>query len=275
MRYSGMPDPFLTIGAAIVKASLKIWLGKDNIIADTSSSIVDVLKIKISGDLERRQAQRFFEDLEVPVAKRLQGLRETEFGSMPDYEWKASVLAAGDSFDRARLTAKDLFTRDLDPLFLERHIRVDAPAATRDLSSDGTALYDRLISEGCAYIIEIADKLPRFNAGAFAELLRRDRQIREMISEVLDRIPEKTEGEPEAVRFTTAYVRHIATKLDRLELFGLDFESPWYPLSLAYVSLRVDTPDDLAGLGDLDEASIRSIEDRLAASPRTMVLGRG
>ena len=274
MRYSGMPDPFLTIGAAIVKASLKIWLGKDSIGAAAGSSIIDMLKAKFSGDLEQRQAQRFFEDLEIPVAKRLQGLRETEFGSVPDNEWTAAVLAAGDSFDRAQLTAEDLFTRDLDPLFLERHIRADAPTATRDLSANGTALYDRLISEGCAYIIEIADKLPRFNAGAFTELLRRDRQIVEMISQVLDRIPQKAEGEPEAVRFTTAYVRHVATKLDRLELFGLDFESPWYPLSLAYVSLRVDTSDSPDRVGDLAETSKRNIEDKLAANSRTMILGR-
>ena len=269
-----MPDPFLVVGAAIVKASLKVWFGKDIIAADTGSSIVDVLKAKISGDLEQRQAQRFFEDLEVPVAKRLRVLRDTEFGSMPENEWNASVLAAGDSFDRASLTAQDLFMRDLDPLFLERHIRADAPAATRDLSADGVALYDRLVSEGCAYVIEIADKLPHFNAGAFAELLRRDRQILEVISKVLDRIPEKAEGEPEAARFATAYVRHLATKLDRLELFGLDFESPWYPLSLAYVSLRVDALDSVNAPDDREEAKKRNIEGRLAGNPRTVILGR-
>jgi NACHT domain len=263
-----MADVFLAVSAAIIKASLKIWLGNDGVIADATYSIIDILKNKISGDLEQRQAQRLFEDLEVPVSKQLRTLRESEFRYMPENEWTASVLAAGDSFDRAGLTAQELFTRDMDPLFLERHIRAGSRAATRDLSADGVALYDRLISRGCAYIIEIADKLPHFNAGAFTELLRRDRQILEMVSKVLDRIPEKADGVPEAARFATAYVQHLATKLDRLELFGLDFESPWYPLSLAYVSLRVDSSDDQDGVKQ------RYIEDRLAANQRTMILGR-
>ena len=265
MRYSSVADAFLFIGAAIVKAGLKIWLGEDSAATGVSTSIIDVLKTKISGDLEQRQAQRFFEDLEVPVAKRLRALRESEFRSMPENECTAAVLAAGGSFDRARLTARDLFTRDLDPLFLERHVRVDSRAATRDLSADGTAFYDRLISEGCAYVIEIADKLPHFNAGVFAELLHRDRQILEVITKVLDRIPEKAEGNPGEARFATAYVRHLSTKLDRLELFGLDFESPWYPLSVAYVSLRAE---------GLDEKGAPNIEDRLAKNQRSMVLGR-
>ena len=222
-----MPDVFLAIGAAIVKSGLKIWLGDDIVIRDMSSSIVDVLRAKIAGELEQRKAQRFFEDLEVPVAERLRALRQVEFRSMPENEWTASVLAARDSFDRAQLTAQDLFTRDLDPLFLERYVRADSHLATRDLSADGSAFYDRLISEGCAYVIEIADKLPHFNAGAFAELLHRDRQLLEMITKVLDRIPQKAQGEPVETRFATAYVRHLATKLDRLELFGLDFEAYW------------------------------------------------
>ena len=180
---------------------------------------------------------------------------------MPENEWIAAVLAAGDSFDNARLTAQDLFTRDLDPLFIERQIRVDSQIATRDLSYDGTALYDRLISEGCAYVIEISDKLPHFQVGAFAELLRRERQILGLIDIVLDRIPEKAEGESQEARFATAYVRHVATKLDKLELFGLDFESPWYPLSMAYVSLRTDEVGEPDGKDiELHEAAGKSIE---------------
>lgn len=54
---------------------------------------------------------------------------------------------------------------------MERYIRRGNPRATRDLSEGGAELYDRLISEGCAYVIEIADKLPRFQTNAFAELM--------------------------------------------------------------------------------------------------------
>src|ERR1700722_20045163 len=150
-----VPDVFLSLGAAIVKAALQVWFKDDPMTTVTSSSVVDLLKAKVSGDLERRKMQRLFEDLEVPVADRLQALRRTEFRSMEDHEWEASVLAARASFQRADLSARELLTRDLDPLSLERLIRADTAYATRDLSADGASLYDRIISEGASYVIEI------------------------------------------------------------------------------------------------------------------------
>ena len=237
-------DVFLTLGAALVRAALRVWV-KDDILAGAGTSIVDLVKGKISDDLEQRRAQRLFEDLEVPVANRLRALRNTEFAAMPENEWCAAVLAAGVSFDRANLTARDLFTRDLDPLSLEQLVRADRRLATRDLSADGTALYDRIVSESCAYVIEISDKLPDFQRGAIAELLRRDREIVDLINKVLDRIPKRASDDTENATFVTAYLRHVATRLDRLELFGLDFESPWYPLSVAYVSLATSLTGDI------------------------------
>ena len=244
---------------------MQIWLKDDPWAADASASVADLVGVKVSGDLEQRKARRFFEDLEVPVAKRLRVLRKTEFGRLPENEWNAAVLAAGGSFDRAQLRAKDLFTRDLDPLFLERYIRSRTRQAARDLSEGGTALYDRLIAEGCAYVIEIADKLPHFQAGAFTELLHRDRQILERIDEVLERIPGQAAGQSESARFATACRRHIATRLDRLELFGLDFESHWYPLTVAYVSLRTEQQVNTGR---------QAVEDRLATDARVMLVGR-
>jgi len=255
-----MPDVFLTLGAAVVKAALRVWFRDDSLAAESSTAVVDLVKAKVSGDLEKRNIQRLFEDLEVPVAKRLQALREAEFSAMPENEWQASFIAAGISFERADLTTKELLTRDLDPLSLEHLVRRGDRFATRDLSADGSALYDRIISEGCAYAIEIADKLPDFQVGFAAELLRRDRQIRQIVTEILDRIPRTASGEAQEARLVTAYLRHLAKRLDRLEIFGLDFDSYWYPLSIAYVSLET--------------SAIGHIEDILEANPRTVVLGR-
>jgi hypothetical protein len=258
-----MTDAFLTLGAAVVKAALQVWFKDDVLVAQAGVSIVDLVKSKISGQLEQRRAQRLFEDLEVPVANRLRSIRTTEFSAMPENEWRAAVLASAISFDRANLNARELLTRDLDPLSLEQLIRAHSRSATRDLSSDGTALYNRIISEACSHVIEIADKLPSFQVGAIAELLRRDREIIELISEVLDLIPKRLPGEDNEARFVTAYLRHIATRLDRLELFGLDFASPWYPLSIAYVSLQASEQAWPA----------RRIEDSLAENSRLMVFG--
>lgn len=260
-----MADVFIGLATAVVKAGVKIWLKDDSFAANVSASVADFVAGKINDDLDQRKIRRFFEDLEIPVANRLRALRQTEFSSLPENEWNAAVLATSDSFDRAHFTARDLFVRDLDPLFLEHQIRPDRSRATRDLSDGGTALYDRLVAEGCAYVIEIADKLPHFQTNAFAELLQRDRQILKRIDEVLERIPHRAIGDSDEARFVTACRRHIATRLDRLELFGLDFESNWYPLSVAYVSLRTEQRVD---------AGEQAIEDRLAANARTMLVGR-
>jgi hypothetical protein len=260
-----MVDVFIGLAASVVKAGVAIWSNNNAVATNVGSSITDLIAGKVSGDLEQRRARRFFEDLEVPVARRLRSLRDAEFGRLPENEWNAAVIAAGISFDRAGLTAKDLFTRDLNPLSLERAVREANRSATRDLSNDGTALYDRLISDGCAYVIEIADKLPQFQVGVFTELLRRDRQILRAIEKVLDRLPDPSAGTPEEAKFVTAYRRHVANRLDRLDLLGLDFETRWYPLSLAYVSLRTDGQA---------AASDRAVEDLLAAHTRTMLVGR-
>jgi hypothetical protein len=255
-----MPDVFLTLGAVVVKAALRVWFKDDSLAAESSASVVDLVKAKVSGDLDKRNIQRLFEDLEVPVANRLRAVRATEFGTMPENEWQAAVFAAHISFEGADLTTRALLARDLDPLSLEHLIRVNNQFATRDLSAGGTALYGRIISEGCAYAIEIADKLPHFQAGAVAELLRRDREIRQIVSEILDHIPKKASGEAQEASLVTAYLRHLAKRLDRLEKFGLDFDASWYPLSIAYVSLETSTAEH--------------IEDVLEANPRIVILGR-
>jgi hypothetical protein len=98
-----MADLFLGLAAGVVKAAVKIWQGDSAFADNVTDSVVDLVKAKVSGELEQRRARRFFEDLEVPVTRRLRGLREAEFRSLPENEQKAAVLAAGESFDRARL----------------------------------------------------------------------------------------------------------------------------------------------------------------------------
>jgi hypothetical protein len=137
----------------------------------------------------------------------------------------------------------------------------------RDLSWGGTGLYDRVLAQCCAYIIEIADKLPRFEAGAFTELLQRDSQILARIEEVLDRLPAPSGDDSDADRVATAYRRRIVKVFDRLELFGLDFAAQWYSLSIAYINLKVSIQQE-------SEYGGGSFERWLAECPRLLIDGR-
>jgi len=74
----------LGLGVSVVKVACRVWL-KDNASAsDASVEVVDVVGAKIAGELDQRNAQRLFDDLEVSAAKNLGGLREHECCGMPD-----------------------------------------------------------------------------------------------------------------------------------------------------------------------------------------------
>jgi hypothetical protein len=62
-------DLLLGLGAAVVKVACKIWLGDNSFASDAGTDVVDIVKDKLSGELDQRKARRLFEDLEVPVAK--------------------------------------------------------------------------------------------------------------------------------------------------------------------------------------------------------------
>ncbi|GAB2828124.1 NACHT domain-containing protein [Actinoallomurus bryophytorum] len=255
-----MTDIVLGLGAAVVKAACKVWLKDHAFAADTSAAVIDVINARVSGTRERRRVQRLFEDLEETVADKLQSTLKHEFGGLPVNERNAAVLAVTDTFDGARLVEDDIFAADLDPLFLERNVRAEWPDAVRDLAPPAAALYDRVLGECCAYIIEVARDLPAFDAGAFTEILRRQSQILGGVRELLDRVPGLGATSPDEA-FTGRYRYQVANILDRLELFGVTAADSVrrYPLSLAYIRLRVSSPvpDRMTGPVTVDDALAR------------------
>jgi hypothetical protein len=90
-------DLLLGLGAAVVKVACKVWLKDNEFAADASAEVVDAVRTKIAGELDQRNTRRLFEDLEVPVAKKLSEFRDHEFRGMPDNEWNAAVIAVGDT----------------------------------------------------------------------------------------------------------------------------------------------------------------------------------
>lgn len=246
-------DLLLGLGAAVVKVACKIWLKDSSIASDVGADVVDVIKGKVSSQLDQRKARRMFEDLEEPVAKKLEWLREHEMAGIPGNEWAAAVLTVGDTLRRATFTDADIFAGDLDPLYLRHKIAADSPNATRDLSEAGTEVYRRLLTECCAYVVELTSTLPRFIPGAFAEVLRRQSLILQRFSEVLEQMPSADQvwvGVQRAeTDFTAAYRRQVVSQLDRLELFGVTISDSvrGYPLSTAYIPLSVRSESLRAG----------------------------
>ena len=267
-----MTDPVLVVlGGAVVKAAVRLWVGPGVVTDELTADLGDLLQSRVSDAVERRKLRRRFEEMEDMVADQVLAAMRNEFRSVDEGERNAAVAAVADTFGRARVSGKELFSADLDPLNLERYVRRYTRDLTRDLSWGGTQLYDRVLSLCCAYILEIADKLPRFQSGAFGELLRRDTQILARLEDVLDRLPAPAKDGAAGDLVDTAYRQRIVKVFDRLELFGLDFAAQWYALSVAYVNLRVSGRP--ASTDDAISADA-SLEEWLARHPRLLIEGR-
>jgi hypothetical protein len=296
-------DPVLVVlGGAVVKTAVRLWVGP-NVLADNlTADLTDLLEGRVSDAGERRKLRRRFDEMEDIIADQVLAALGTEFRELDEGERNAAVAAVTETFNRARVTGEELFSRDLDPLNLEKNVRAFTGDATRDLSWGGTQLYDRILARCCAYILEIADKLPRFQTGAFAELLKRDSQILARLEDVLARLPAPADSGEDTDRVETAYRQRVVKIFDRLELFGLDFASQWYSLSIAYVNLtaaagrvssggqrlsdlaarsslhpsRAARPSSSAYRSSIEAVGVRddSVERWLAKCPRLVISGR-
>jgi hypothetical protein len=257
----------LVLCGAVVKAAFALWTGDNNLADNLSADLTDLIRGRVSGALEQRKVRARFDKMEEIVADQVLSTLNAEFRNLDEGEKNAAIIAVTGTFTKAKLTDKALFAANLDPLYLENTVRRFTGNATRDLSWGGTQLYDRVLAQCCAYVIEIADKLPHFQAGAFAELLQRDDQIMARLAEVLERLPGPARDGGGADRVETAYRQLIAKRFDRLELFGLDFAAQWYSLSIAYVDLNVSVERTA-------EKPVISFEYWLARCPRLLIDGR-
>lgn len=241
---SHVTDLGLSLATAAVKIACKIWLGDHSIAADAGLDLADILRSKIANDRNRRRVQRQFDQLEETVADRITTALAHEFRGLNEGERTAAILLAHDTLQGASLTDKDLFNSDLDPLYLEKHVRETFPAATRDLSEVATALYDRLMAECCTDIVEIISALPTFGPAAFTEILRRETKLIGMVRDLLDRVPARIVTGLRSTadaEFAAAYRAQVVNRLDRLRLFGVTQTTLRYPLSVAYVSLNISS----------------------------------
>lgn len=279
---SGLEGALLAVGGAVVKSAAKIWLGDRSLAADVTTEAVDALIARTAGTMEQRRLRRLFEQLEEIVAERLEPLMAREFRAVPDHERVAAVGAVRETFGTAALTDVELFAADLDAGYVYRYLRKAVPAAAERalLSSGGTEFYERVLRECCAYLVQIVTTLPRFQAGALTEILRRETQVLALVRDVLARMPQQRDVRD----FEIDYRRQVVAALDRVSFFGAAVaeSSRWYPLSVAYISLGVAT-DDVVGEPDggevfgeegvRDAGGLVRVEDLLVRGSRLFIRG--
>jgi NACHT domain len=256
----------LVLCGVVVKTAFRLWIG-DNAFADNlTADLTDMVRGRVGNVLEQRKIRNHFAKTEEMVADHLLATLEHEYRDLDAGERDAAIFAVTLTFQRAQLTDKQLFTANLDRLYLYHFVRKFAGNATSGLSEGGIALYEQVLVQCCGYVIAIAKRLPTFQGDAFAELLQRSRQILDRQEEILRLLPE-TSSDRQHASVDLAYRQLLVELFDRLELVGLDFASQWYPLSIAYVNLTVASAQKRRVDAD-------SFEAWLAECPRLVISGR-
>lgn len=243
----------IAVGLSTAKAVARIWV-RSELPIDIADGLLTSLAEVVPSLADRRRAARQFEEMADRIANELAPLIEHEFGSLQSNEAEAAVLGVEAVIDSVQeLDTSLLLSIDLEPTVLERELRSRPEAKVRaQLAENAQLLFDRLLTENCAYIIDLAMSLPGFTSRSLVEILRRESEILDRMQEALERIPQPAiDIANEHQDFEVRYRRQVARELDSLQLFGITLSenSRRYALSTAYITLSA------ASSGDLDDSS--------------------
>ncbi|HEX8683808.1 MAG TPA: NACHT domain-containing protein, partial [Ardenticatenaceae bacterium] len=234
-----------SLGPAIGKSLLKLWLKDQELAVDVGSSVIDLLKQKGMDFATQRAGARAFERIGDEVAQSLKPLFKD--ARLEENEQEAVALAVAETLEKARIDTTLLAEKNLEPTVLAKFLIDSRALAARDLSERASTLYERILQEVARRIVAIAAQLPGFQVEALGEVLRREDELLRYAVEILEKVRELEEASRAAnptlryAEFETKYRETVLRKLDRVQLIGVDVSatSREQRLSMAYISLRV------------------------------------
>jgi len=236
------------VGGAVAKGILKTWLHDSHIIADVSTSIVDIFgKVGLDFAASRR-LNREFDEIADKVADNLAPFFAAEGAQLDEGEKTAVAIALGDAISRTEIGPATLTSQfDLRTERLAAAILQESRPATRDFSQDALALLGKSAIEAARYITEAAARLPAFTPTAFSEVLDRQRSVLVLVEEVLAElrrvrdIARALNPAEQMAAFEERYRVAISHKYDEVELFGLEAPTKIrrQNLAIAYVTLSM------------------------------------
>src|ERR1043165_1331435 len=102
----------LTLGPAVAKAILRVWLKDNSVLQDVSSSLVDLLKNKGLDVQAQQRGKRQFEEIGEKVAESLLPLFEES--GIPEDDKEAVAIAVAETISKAKIDAAVLAEKNLD-----------------------------------------------------------------------------------------------------------------------------------------------------------------
>src|SRR6266852_2355375 len=150
----------IEVGTSIAKSILKLWLKDSSIASDISASIFDVLTSRTSDRIAQKRASRQFESIGEKVGESLLPLFEAESTVLDEGSRTSVALAVAEALNN--ISSRMFAQCDLEPSKLAKQLLHMYPPVGYHFSETETLLYQRIISESCEYIVDIASQLPVF-----------------------------------------------------------------------------------------------------------------
>lgn len=281
----------IELGGAIAKAILKFWLKDHSIAADITSDLIGLIKGKTKDVLAQNRAKRQLEAIGEKVAETLLPIFEAERILLDESSQIAIVVKISEILNNSKIDTRLLAENDLEPINLLKYLRELNPQRTKNFSQDETVFFERILSDVCQNIIDIASELPGFTEQTLAEVLKREGDLIQKADLILAEVKrirkssERNDATAQASTFEAEYRRTIVRKLDELELFGADVSraSKRHRLSVAYVTLSVEEPathsnkngqlDSEIDEQNDDSTRIMSVDEIILSNPRLFIKG--
>ena len=269
------------LGPAITKSILAIWLNDANLApnftTDAVADFIDVFRGKTDDVIAQRRAARQFVDIGERVAESLLTIFENEARHLDEASSKAIIIAVSKTLTEAKISSSLLAKNDLDPNKFAKYL-IDFENHSRHFTANESHIFHRVLKECSQCIIDIASSLPNFSEQTFAELLKRDRKLLSIATQILQtvqsirEISQRTNSNQITEYFEYEYRRNVERKLGKIQLFGLEASrtSTSYGLSTAYITLMVNRKRYLGANRGYDYVTI---EEELKRTNRLLLLG--
>jgi hypothetical protein len=258
------------LGLALSKAVAKLTLGQVAGIGQISNELVEIVAAAADDPRQRKSLVRQLDLIGDRVATELEPYFEIEFDGLQRHERVGAQEALVRAVEAAQLTPEAVVQEDASASRVAALL--DAAADSRHLGPGGRAFLKVLIRETSVYLAASVQAMPRFEALAAAEQLRREREVAEAVDAALREIPKAiidAINDPDARDFELDYRRQVWSKFDQLTIFGVAVREErfrHYPLTVAYFTLRATWQQDERPLE-------RSVEEVLSQHRRIVVRG--
>jgi len=275
------------IGAAVVKATLKMWLKDQEIAAAGAGELSGLLIKKIPDFLRRDETETLFDrKIRNLAGNSIHKVLRQEAGGIAEERLGLIANAAAETLARTPIDAEILVAHDLDDdalveYFLSRTGADGGNPALAGRDPDNRLfveaeqrIYRRILSHASQLIVDMASHFPHFEERLNAELLQRVGTMAQQVIEGINRVVVD-----QADAFEADYRNACVRRYDQLDLFGVDLQetNKRYNLSIAYVTPMIERPHfrSRSGSGPDSEQHRDSVpaDQALAAHRRLFIRG--